>query len=369
MNEPLELVGLNEVRWRGRTFVQFSGCDYFRLARDPRLAAAAKKCLAETGLNVSASRLTTGDRMLYHQLEAALMKCFCAEAALVLSDGYLAPLAVAQAVAGEFSHAFIDELAHGALVDAAKMLGCPVKKFPHRNVAALKKLLASGGKNFRPVILTDGMFSADGAVAPLRAYLKILARTGMILVDDAHGVGVLGANGRGALELERVGRERVIQCGTLSKAFGAFGGVVLGSRALRKKILSRSRSFGGSTPLPPPLAGAALAAIKILSGDKARRKKIVANTVWLRAQLQLAGWVIPETPGPIVRLPVLKTAVEARLKKSLLTAGIYPPFLKYGAAAHGTFRFVVSSEHTKSQMRQLADVLLAFALADGERIV
>ena len=121
--------------------------------------------------------------------------------------------------------------------------------------------------------------------------------------------------------------------------------------------------------MPPPLAGAALAAIKILSGDKARRKKIVANTVWLRAQLQLAGWVIPETPGPIVRLPVLKTAVEARLKKSLLTAGIYPPFLKSGAAAHGTFRFVVSSEHTKSQMRQLADVLLAFALADGERIV
>ena len=357
--EPLELVGLNEVRWRGRTFVQFSGCDYFRLARDPRLAAAAKKTLSKTGLNVSASRLTTGDREIYHQLETALAKFFRAEAALVLSDGYLAPLAVAQAFAGEFTHAFIDGLAHGALVDAAKMLGCPVKKFPHRDAAALEKLFANGGKNFRPIILTDGMFSADGAVAPLRAYLKILPRGGMMLVDDAHGVGVLGgAHGRGTLEFEGVSRERVIQCGTLSKAFGAFGGVVLGSRAWREKILAGSRSFGGATPLPPPLAGAALAALKILSADKLRRKKLFSNAAWLRAQLRTAGWEIMETPGPIVRLPVLKTAEELRLKKLLLAAGIYPPFLKYGAAAQGTFRFVVSSEHTRAQLQKVLDVLV-----------
>ncbi len=360
MIEPLELVGLNEVRWRGRTLAQFSGCDYFRLARDSRLAVAAKKSLAETGLNVSASRLTTGDRVIYHQLETALAKFFRAEAALVLSDGYLAPLAVAQAFAGEFSHAFVDELAHGALLDAAKMLGCPVKKFPHRDAAALEKFFARGGKNFRPIILTDGMFSADGAVAPLRAYLRILPRGGVILVDDAHGGGVLGAHGRGTLEFENVSRERVIQCGTLSKAFGAFGGVVLGARALRKKILARSRSFGGATPLPPPLAGAALAALKILSADRSRRRKLSANAAWLRQQLNKAGWNIPETPGPIVRLPVLKAAEELRLKKRLLAAGIYPPFLKYGAATHGTFRFVVSSEHTRVQLQLLAGVMKKF---------
>jgi 7-keto-8-aminopelargonate synthetase-like enzyme len=357
---PLESAGLNEVWQRGRKLVHFSGCDYFRLTHDPHLAAAAKKELTATGLNVAASRLTTGDRAIYHRLESALTKFFRCESAVVLSDGYRAPLALAQAFAGDFTHAFIDELAHGASLDAAQMLGCPIQKFPHRDAAALKKLLARGGKNFRPVILTDGMFSADGSVAPLRAYLKILPRSGMIFVDDAHGLGLLGANGRGAVELENVSRERVVQCGTLSKAFGAFGGVVLCSRAVRGKILAHSRSYAGATPLPPPLAGAALAALKILSGDKSRRKKITANTAWLRAQLRVTGWEIPATPGPIVRLPVLNAADEARLKKLLLTAGIFPPFLKYGAATHGTFRFVISSEHSRAHLRLLAKVLEKF---------
>ena len=357
---PLEFIGQNELRLRGRTLVNFSGCDYFRLARNPRLAAAAKKTLGETGLNVSASRLTTGNREIYFQLEAALAKFFQAEAALVLSDGYLAPLAAAQALAGEFTHAFIDERAHNALLDAARMLDCSVKKFPHRNAAALKKLLARGGKNFRPIILTDGMFSYDGAVAPLRAYLKILPRDGMILVDDAHGVGVVGATGKGAVEHEGVSRERVIQCGTLSKAFGAFGGVVLSSRDVREKILTRSRSFVGTTPLPPPLAGAALASLKILSRDTAQRKKLFTNLSWLRKKLLTAVWEISETPAPVVRLPDMNDAEVERLKKSLLTAGIYPPFVKYGAAARGTFRFVVSSGHTRAQLENLAAVLNQF---------
>ena len=357
---PLEFIGQNELCFRGRTLVNFSGCDYFRLARDPRLATAAKKTLAATGLNVSASRLTTGNREIYLQLEAALAKFFKSEAALILSDGYLAPLAAAQALAGEFTHAFIDERAHNALLDAARMLDCPVKKFPHRDAAALKKLLVKCGRNARPIILTDGMFSYDGAVAPLRAYLKILPRSGIMLVDDAHGVGVVGATGKGALEHEGVSRERVIQCGTLSKAFGAFGGVVLSSCALREKILVRSRSFVGTTPLPPPLAGAALASLKILHRDTARREKLFANLSWLRKKLRAAGWEIFETPGPVVRLPDLSDVEVERLKKSLLAAGIYPPFVKYGAAARGTFRFVVSSGHTRAQLQNLATVLEKF---------
>ncbi len=357
---PLEFIGQNELRFHGRTFINFSGCDYFRLARDPRLAAAAKKTLAETGLNVSASRLTTGNRDIYLQLESALARFFAAEAALILSDGYLAPLATAQALAGEFTHAFIDERAHNALIDAARMLDCPVKKFPHRNAAALEKLFAKLGRNARPIILTDGMFSYDGAVAPLRAYLKILPRGGMILVDDAHGVGVVGKTGKGALEHEGVRRERIIQCGTLSKAFGAFGGVVLSSRAVRGKILARSRSFVGTTPLPPPLAGAALESLKILSRDSARRKKLFANLSWLRGKLRAAGWEISETPAPVVRLPDINDAEVERLKKSLLAAGIYPPFVKYGAAARGTFRFVISSGHTHAQLQNLATVLGEF---------
>ena len=359
--EPLKFVGANTVRFRNRTLLYFSGCDYFRLARDPRLAAAAKKSLADSGLNVAASRITTGNHEIYFRLENELAKFFAAESALVLPDGYLAPLAVTSALAGEFSHALMDELAHGALLDAAKMLGCPVKKFRHRDAADLKKVLSKCGRNARPLILTDGMFSHDGSVAPLRDYLKFLPRGGMILVDDAHGAGVLGKKGQGTLEFENVSRERVIQCATLSKAFGAYGGVVLASRVLREKIIARSRAFAGTTPLPPPLAGAALAALKILRAEPQRRKRLFANARFVRTQLRAAGWNIWETPGPIVRLPLLPEKAERELNQRLLAAGIYPPYLRYGNAAHGAFRFVISSEHTMAHLKKLCAVLVALA--------
>jgi 8-amino-7-oxononanoate synthase len=205
------------------------------------------------------------------------------------------------------------------------------------------------------------MFSHDGSVAPLSEYLKILPRTGIILVDDAHGAGVLGATGKGSLEQAGVVRDRIIQCATLSKAIGAFGGVVLGAPALREKILAHSRLFAGSTPLPLPLAGAALAALNILLHEPARRKRLFHNASYLRGQLRQAGWAIAETPGPIIRLPLLNATASDDLKKRLLAAGIYPPFVKYGkASAHGFFRFVISSEHTPSQLDKLAAVLATF---------
>jgi 7-keto-8-aminopelargonate synthetase-like enzyme len=359
--EPLQFIRDNEVRWHHRMLVYFSGCDYFRLARNDRVAAAAISSLKVNGLNVAASRRTTGNHKIYAQLETELARFFGAEAALVLPDGYLAPVAVAQALAGEFTHAFIDEFAHGALVDAARMLGCPVEKFPHRDFTGLAKLIPKYGRNARPIVLTDGMFSHDGSVAPLRGYLKILPTRGMILLDDAHGAGVLGKTGKGLLEHEGVNRKRIIQCATLSKAFGAYGGVVLASHALRGKIMAVSRSFIGTTPLPPPLAGAALAALNLLRREPARRKKLFQNLCCVRAKLRAAGWEITETPGPIVRLPRLNTKTIRELKKRLLAAGIYPPFLKYsGATAQGIFRFVISSEHTPAQLDKLVAVMAAF---------
>ena len=361
--EPLQFIGDNEVRCRRRTLTYFSGCDYLRLARNPKLAAAVRDSLAECGLNVAASRLTTGNHAIYGRLEAALATFFGSETALVFPDGYLAPIAAAQALADQFTHAFIDELAHGALVDAARMLACPVKKFRHRDAANLAELVDRCGRDARPIVLTDGMFSHDGSVAPLREYLKTLPPRGMILVDDAHGVGVLGATGKGSLEHAGVSRKRVIQCATLSKAFGAYGGAVLASRAFREKILSRSRTFVGTTPLPPPLAGAALAALKILRSAPARRMRLVANPAYVRSKLSAAGWDISATPGPIVRLPLLGAAEAGDLKKALLAAGIYPPFLKYGgASALGVFRFVISSEHTRAQLDNLVSVLSALKL-------
>jgi 8-amino-7-oxononanoate synthase len=359
--EPLQFIGENEVRLHNRTLVYFSGCDYFRLARNPRVAHAARSSLAQDGLNVAASRRTTGNHRIYLELESALVKFFDVEAALVLADGYLAPIAVAQALAGEFTHAFVDEFAHGALLDAARMLYCPVKMFKHRNFVELAKLIAKCGRNARPMVMTDGMFSHDGSVAPVRKYLGLLPAHGKMLVDDAHGAGVLGATGKGTLEHEGLGRSRVIQCATLSKAFGVYGGVVLGARGLRDKITTQSRAFIGTTPLPPLLAGAALQALKILRREPQRRKKLFENVHLVRAGLQAAGWDIAETPGPIIRLPLMSAVHAGALKSALSAAGIYPPFIQYGSASvRGVFRFVISSEHTQAQLDKLIALLTAF---------
>jgi 7-keto-8-aminopelargonate synthetase-like enzyme len=360
MNEPdsLQFTGLNHVRLGRRALLYFSGCDYFRLARDARLEQATILSLKANGLNVAASRRTTGNHPIYGRLEAELAKFFGAETALALPDGYFAPIAVAQALAGEFTQVLVDELAHGALLDAARMLDCPVGVFKHRDPGTLAKAMANRGRGGRPLVLTDGMFAHDGSVAPLRAYLKILPADGLVLVDDAHGAGVLGASGKGSLEHEGVDRQRIIQCLTLSKAFGAYGGVALMTRQLREKILARSRAFAGTTPLPPPLAGAALAALKILRREPARRERLRQNTAYVRTRLRAAGWDVAETPGPIVRLPTLNETQVVELKSRLLAAGIYPPFLKYGnASTGGIFRFVISSEHTRAQLDKLAAVL------------
>ncbi len=360
--EPLQPLDRNFVRWRGRKLVYFSGCDYFRLARHPAVLQAAAAGLKKFGLNVAASRLTTGHHKIYEILERQLADFFDVEDALLLSSGYLTGIVAAQALAGDFSHALVDERAHPALLDAASQLNCPVLKFKQRDADDFARAVARCGRGARPIVLTDGMFSHDGSVAPLRAYLKMLPRDGLLLVDDAHGAGVLGMTGKGTPEFEKVSRRQIIQCVTLSKAFGVYGGAILGSRKLRETIFDRSRAFVGSTPLPPPLANAALQSVKLLGRHgKKLRLCLNQNATFVKTALRAAGCEIPEMPGPIIPIHV-QTESEARsLKKHLLAAEILPPFVKYpGGDANGYFRFVISSGHSRAQLDRLIAVLAAF---------
>ncbi len=417
--EPLQQLDRNFVRWRGRKLVYFSGCDYFRLASHPAVLKAAAVGLKKFGLNVAASRLTTGHHPVYEQLETQLAKFFGAADALLVSGGYLTSTVVAQALAyrsrrreeadrqlraqrppphvggygdGEFLHVLLDERAHPALLDAAAHFGCPILKFKHRDAEDLKRTVARCGAGARLIVLTDGMFSHDGSVAPLKAYLKVLPRDAQLLVDDAHGAGVLGPTGKGTLEHEGVSRQRIIQCVTLSKAFGVYGGAVLGTRELREKILARSRAFIGCTPLPPPLANAALSSVKILSRGAKLRARLHRNADYVKAALRRAGFEMPDPssvskrvdrketphpasghplpirwgegrgeglPGPIIAIHPQSEAETRELRRRLLAAGIYPPFLKYAGAEKGYFRFVISSEHTRAQLDGLVAVLTA----------
>ncbi len=345
----------------GRKLSYFSGCDYYRLASDPRTVAAARRAAEDEGLTVSASRLTTGNHRLFIELEKRLRGFFEAENALLVTAGYFGNPVVAQALAGEIELALIDERSHPALGDAARFLDCPAVTFKHRDPVSLRQALKEAGKK-RVLLLTDGMFSHNGTVAPLADYLKLLPGTGRILVDDAHGVGVVGATGRGSLEAAGAGRARIIQTGTLSKAFGAGGGFILGSRELRAKIIARSRMFMGSTPVPLPLAAAAEKAVGILAAGGRRLKRLRANAAAVRASIAGTPWETESGPGPI--MPILpRTEQEARdLRQRLLSAGVYPPFIKYpGGPKTGYFRFVISSEHRLEQIDGLASAIRKFA--------
>lgn len=358
VSPTLQQVDRTYIRFEGRKLSYFAGCDYFRLASHPRVLRAATNGVEQFGLNVAASRLTTGNHRLYEQLEQRLVAFFGADSATLTSNGYTPNLIAAQALAGQFSHALIDERAHGSLVDAARFLDCPVVTFKHSDPAALARVFKRL-RPAKPIILTDGMFSHNGAIAPLRQYVALLPAGGAILLDDAHGAGTLGKTGRGTPEECGVSTRRIIQTITLSKAFGVYGGAVLGPRKLREAIIARSHIFVGNTPLPLPLANAALTSIAVLKADHSFRTRLFKNTSYVKRALARAGFSVGDTPGPIIPLIPQNPKHANALKRRLLAAGIHPPFIKYpGGPSSGYFRFVICSEHSRRQLNALIRAVL-----------
>lgn len=360
MTEPVALqqVDRTYVLFRGRKLSYFSGCDYYRMASHPAVLRALATGAARYGLNVAASRLTTGNHALYRKLERKLARFFGAEDALLVSSGYVTNLAVAQGLAGQFTHAFVDEKAHVCLQDAAQFLGCRVVRFKHRDPADVARRARQYGKGARIILLTDGMYSGQGQAAPLAEYLRVLPKSALVLVDDAHGGGVLGRTGRGTPEFTGAQRRRLVQTVTMSKAFGVYGGAILCARKVREEIIARSRLFVGSTPLPLPLVNAALTAVDLHTHGTALRARLYRNAARVKAALRRAGVKFPEAPGPIVQILPPDAKTGQRLRRELLAEGVFPPFLLYpGGPPGGSFRFVISSEHTAEQLDNVVKVL------------
>jgi 7-keto-8-aminopelargonate synthetase-like enzyme len=360
MPAPLQQVDRTYVLHKGRRLSYFAGCDYFRMASHPAVLRALQTGVKKYGLNVSASRLTTGNHPIYESLEKRLGRFFGVESATLAASGYAPNLMVAQALTGQFSHALIDERAHGCLVDAAQLLACPIVSFKHRDADDLARVVRRLGP-VEPLLLTDGMFSHDGGIAPIKQYLAALPASARILLDDAHGVGVLGKRGRGTLEHEHVSSNRIIQTITLSKAFGVYGGAVLGSKSLKAAIVARSRFFIGNTPLPPPLAAAALKSLETFKNDSRLRARLNRNTASVKTRLRANGFDFPDSPAPIIPLIPKDSRESHGLRRRLLAAGIHPPLIRYpGGPETGYFRFVISSEHTRTQLNVLTAALLSW---------
>lgn len=356
--ETLQQVDRVFVRSHERRLIYFAGCDYYRLASHPRVLAAVRRGLKEFGLNVASSRKTTGNHALYEELERELARFFQAERAVLLDNGYMTNLAVAQALRGEFTHVLMDARSHTSVADAAVLLGAKVLPFVHRGAADFTRQLRGLAKGARPIVFTDGMFSNDGSVAPLAEYLAVMPANAALLVDDAHGAGVLGQAGQGTPSHCGVRDARVIQTVTLSKAFGAFGGAIIGTRAVAEAVLTKSRCFTGATPVPLPLAAGALESLRVFRANPTLQTRLHANASWLKEKLSAGGMKLPDAPGPIVPVIPASPKDADRLKRRLRAAGIHPPFIRYpGGPEGGYFRFVVSSEHTRAQLAALAGAL------------
>lgn len=305
-------------------------------------------------MNVAASRITTGNHPVYAELESALTHYFGCETALLAATGYQTNLIASQGVAGDVDRVMLDRRTHPSLRDAARMVGAPIVPFDHRDPEALRAEIRKHRKTGeRLALFTDGTFSHDGRVAPLKAYREILEPTDWILVDDAHGVGTLGESGGGAVELESVSRERLIQTGTFSKAFGVFGGMILAGKEFRERVIERSGMFRGSTPPPPFLCAAALESLDLLSGQsgEALRRRLDRRADRLRSRLGLTEF----PPGPIFSITPESPAAAAAIERALLAHGILPPLIRYpGGPESGFFRFAVSSAHSMPELDSLA---------------
>lgn len=351
----LRLEGTNHVRLGRRRFIHFAGCDYLRLSRHPAVIAAFRETAENEGLGMAASRSTTGNHRLYHRLEAALARFAAVETALLVGAGYLADLAVAQALAGEVDCVLLDEAAHPALHDAAGMLGVDALKFRHRDPVDLQRAFGRVGTVRRPLVLTDGLFPLSGEIAPLADYLRALPPDGLLLVDDAHGLGVLGKQGRGSPEECGVGADpRLLRTATLSKALGSFGGVILGPAWLVRKVAERSRLYRGSTPFPLPCAAAALESLRVLRAEPDRMARLRRNLRQAKTAFAEIGFPQPDNDAPVLSICPPDESAARKLETRLAQAGIHARAIAYpGDAAGWRFRFALSSEHKPAQIERL----------------
>ncbi len=346
-------------RLDGREVDYFCGTSYFCLHGHPQVLAAACRAVRESGLGSATAFRTPSHVALEEELRAFL----AVESATLLPSGYLAPLVLLQALGSDHDVVLLDSAAHYGEVDAAAACGKPVVRFRHLDADDLARQMARLHRGQRALVLTDGVFPSTGAIAPLADYAAAVARQGdgILCVDDAHAFGVLGSHGRGSLEHHGIDDPRAYACGTLSKAFGAAGGFLPGSAALRRKILNGSRVPAGASAPSAPAAAAAAAALRVLSEHPEMRQALRDHVVHLRAGLRGLGFSLPDSAVPIVHLAGrqgldLRSAHARLVEEGIVTLHV-PPHGYSDAPGVESLRIAVFSEHTRDQLDRLVDAL------------
>jgi 8-amino-7-oxononanoate synthase len=347
----------------GERIADFASNDYLGLAADPRLARAAAAVLESEGTGAGAARLISGNHPTLEALERELAAFKHCARALLFPSGYMVNVGAIPALVGAEDVVYSDALNHASLIDGIRLARATARVFPHADVDALDRLLTEdAGKFRRALIVVEGVFSMDGDVFPLDALVPVARAHGAwTYVDDAHGTGVMGETGRGALEQCGVLGQVDVVVGTLGKALGTTGAYVAGSERLIEFLLNRARSFVFTTGTPPAMAAATLEALRIASVEPWRRLTVHERAQRLRQRLRQGGLEVPGAPdGHIVPVHIgdpLRTmrVVADMRRRGFLLGGVRPPTVPAGTSR---LRISISAMHPPELVDALAANLL-----------
>ncbi|MBI2267650.1 MAG: 8-amino-7-oxononanoate synthase, partial [Armatimonadetes bacterium] len=341
------------IQAEGRRLLLLSSNNYLGLGTHPAVKAAAQEAVARCGVGSGGSRITTGTSEIHVGIERRIARLKRTEGAMVFSSGYMANIGVIPALAEEGDAILSDELNHASLIDGCRLSKASTAVYRHRDMNHLRRLLGETKSYRRRLIVTDGVFSMDGDIAPLPDLLELaLKHRALVMVDDAHSTGVLGPKGEGTAGHFGIGHGIDVQMGTLSKALGAEGGYVAGSAELMDFLRNKSRTFVFSTALAPASAAAASAALDIMEKEPGLLDSLRSNGLRLREGLSLLGWRV--APGVTPILPILigdsRRTVAAALaleELGVLVSPIRPPTVPEGTSR---LRATVMATHTPEDL-------------------
>lgn len=365
-----------QVEIDGRRLINFSSNDYLGLANDPRLQKAAIAAIKKFGVGAGASRLVSGTQSAHARLEEALAKWKETEAVLCFSSGYAAALGTIPALIGRDDVILLDKLCHASLIDGARLSSAILRVFPHNRLEKLESHLEWARREHpgkRVLILTESVFSMDGDRAPLRQLVELKKRFGaLLMLDEAHAVGVIGSHGRGLAAAEDLANDVDIQMGTLSKALGASGGYICGARNLIEWLINRARAFIFTTAPPPGIAAAATAAVAFLASLEGEERR---HLLWKR--ISLMRELLPSNPtvsdannyrlstinsnqgSAIFPFIVGDEQAALGLASALRSEGFLVPAIRYPTVPKGAarLRITVTAAHQEDQIRALCEAI------------
>ncbi len=353
----------------GREVISFSSNDYLGLTHHPRLRAAAEQAVREFGVGSGAVRTIAGTLSLHEQLERELADFKGTEATLVFQSGFTANTGVLPVVTGEADLIVSDALNHASIIDGMRLSKAPRLVYPHKDVAALREILARAATDGRPdtgapyrliLVVTDGVFSMDGDICPLPGIVEAAEEVGAaVYVDDAHASGVLGDHGRGTVDHFGLHGRVAIQVGTLSKAVGVLGGYVAGSTALRDLLTQRARPFLFSTSHPPAVAAACLEALAVMREEEGLFERLWANTRRFKAELARLGFDTGASETPITPIMVGESEAAIRFSDRLFEAGIFATSVVYPTVPldGARLRTIVTAAHTDEHLDRALETL------------